>query len=114
MKARKNAMQNYDIEVENEDNYEDCYDVDHDDYQSGDNDDDNEDNEHLFLHCNSHDIMRQDLFSRLGNILDFNISDMNSKSLRNLPLFGKPDLDASKNKMIIDETNCFMENMELM
>ena len=47
MKARENAMQNYDIEVENEDNYEDCYDVDHDDYQSGDNDDDNEDDEHL-------------------------------------------------------------------
>ena len=50
MKARKNAMQNYDFEVENEDNYENFSDSDgdnDDDYDSGDNDDDNEDDEHL-------------------------------------------------------------------
>ena len=33
-----------------------------------------------------------DLFGQLENILDFNVSDMNSKSLCNLLLFGKPDL----------------------
>ena len=48
MKARKNAMQNYDFEVENADYYENYSDGDNDDdYDSGDNDDDNEDDEHL-------------------------------------------------------------------
>ena len=48
MKARKNAMQNYDFEVENADYYENYSDGDNDDdYYSGDNDDDNKDDEHL-------------------------------------------------------------------
>ena len=70
----------------------------------------NEDNEHFLLHCPLYDIIRQDLFGQLENILDFNVSDMNSKSLCNLLLFGKPDLDVSMNKMIIEETLRFIEN----
>ena len=58
----------------------------------------NEDNEHFLLHCPLYDIIWQDLFGQLENILDFNVSDMNSKSLCNLLLFGKPDLDVSVNK----------------
>ena len=70
----------------------------------------NEDNEHFLLHCPLYDIIRQDLFGQLENILDFNVSDMNSKSLCNLLLFGKPDLDVSVNKLIIEETLRFIEN----
>ena len=70
----------------------------------------NEDNEHFLLHCPLYDIIRQDLFGQLENILDFNVSDMNSKSLCNLLLFGKPDLDVCVNKMIIEETLRFIEN----
>ena len=70
----------------------------------------NEDNEHFLLHCPLYDVIRQDLFGQLENILDFNVSDMNSKSLCNLLLFGKPDLDVSVNKMIIEETLRFIEN----
>ena len=64
----------------------------------------NEDNEHFLLHCPLYDIIRQDLFGQLENILDFNVSDMDSKSFCDLLLFGKPDLDVSVNKMIVEET----------
>ena len=42
----------------------------------------NEDNEHLLLNCPLHDNIRQDLFGHLENILEFNVSDMDSISLR--------------------------------
>ena len=64
----------------------------------------NEDNEHFLLNCPLYGIKRQDLFGHLENILEFNVSDIDSKSLCNLLLFAKPDLDMSVNKMIIEET----------
>ena len=70
----------------------------------------NEDNEHFLLHCPLHENIRQDLFGHLENILEFNISDMDSILLCDLLLFGKPDLDVSVNKMIIEETIRFIEN----
>ena len=70
----------------------------------------NEDNEHFLLHCPLYDIIWQDIFGQLENILDFNVSDMNSKSLCKLLLFGKHDLDVTVNKMIIEETLHFIEN----
>ena len=65
----------------------------------------------LFLmHCPLYDIVRQDLFGQLKNILDLNVSDMNSKSLCNLLLFGKRDLDVGVNKTIMEETLHSIEN----
>ena len=57
-----------------------------------------------------YDNIRQDLFGHLEDILEFNVSSMDSNSLCNLLLFGKPDLDVSVNKMIIEETIRFIEN----
>ena len=70
----------------------------------------NEDNEHFLLHCPLRDNMRQDLVGHLENTLEFNVSDMDSISLSDLLLFGKPDLDVSVKKMIIEETLRFIEN----
>ena len=70
----------------------------------------NEDNEHFLLHCPLYDNIRQDLFGHLEDILEFNVLSMDSNSLCNLLLFGKPDLDVSVNKMIIEETIRFIEN----
>ena len=64
----------------------------------------------LFLHCPLYDNIRQDLFGHLEDILEFNVSSMDSNSLKNLLLFGKPDLDVSVNKMIIEEAIRFIEN----
>ena len=69
---------------------------------------------HPDKHYPLYDIIRQDLFGQLENILDFNVSDINSKSLCNLLLFGKPDLDVSVKKMIIEETLRFIENTKLL
>ena len=70
----------------------------------------NEDNEHFLLHCPLYDNIRQDLFGHLEDILEFSVSRMDSNSLCNLLLFGKPELGASVNKLIIEETNHFLEN----
>ena len=70
----------------------------------------NEDNEHFFLHCPLYDNIRQDLFGHLEDILEFSVSSMDSNSLCNLLLFGKPELGASVNKMIIEDTIHFIEN----
>ena len=70
----------------------------------------NEDNEHFFLHCPLYDNIRQDLFGHLEDILEFSVSSMDSNSLCNLLLFGKPELGVSVNKMIIEETIHFIEN----
>ena len=53
----------------------------------------------------------QDLFGHLKHILDFNVLDIDSKSLCDLLLFGEPDLDVSVNKMIIEEKIHFIKNM---
>ena len=62
------------------------------------------------MHCPSYDIMRQDLFGHHENIVEFDVSDKDSKSLRDLLFFGKPDLDVSVNKMTTGETVRFIEN----
>ena len=69
----------------------------------------NEDNEHFLLHCQRYDILRQDLFGHLENITDFIVSDMDSKSLCNLLLFGTCDVNVNVNKMIIEETISFID-----
>ena len=56
---------------------------------------------HFLLHCPLYDIMRQDCFGHLENILEFNVADMDSKSLCDLLLFGKPDLDVSLNMVMV-------------
>ena len=53
----------------------------------------NENNEHFLLRCPLYDVIRQDIFGHLENILEFNVSDMDSKSLCDLLLLGKPDLE---------------------
>ena len=69
-----------------------------------------EDNEHFLLHCPTYDALRQDLFGHLENIPVLNVSDMDSKSLCNLLLFGSSDLDVNANKLIIEVTARFIEN----
>ena len=75
----------------------------------------NDINEHFLLHCSLYDVTRQlcfwyDVSSHLDNILDFNVSDKDSKSLCDILLFGKPDLGVSVNKMIMEERIRFIEN----
>ena len=70
--------------------------------------------EQFLLHCPLYDIIWQDLFGHFKNLLDFNVSDMNSISLCELLLCGKADLDVSVNKMITEETIRFIENTKLL
>ena len=69
-----------------------------------------EDYERFLLHCPFYNVIRRDLFGYLDNILEFKVSGIYSRSLCDLLLFGKPDLDASLNKMIIEETIIFIKN----
>ena len=48
--------------------------------------------------------------NHMFEIHEFNVSDVDSKSLCKLLLFGKPHLDVSVNKVIIEETIRSVEN----
>ena len=68
----------------------------------------NEDNENFLLHCPRYDVLRQDLVGHFDGI-DFVVSDMDSKSLCNLLLFGGTDVDVNVNKLIKEETFSFVD-----
>ena len=70
---------------------------------------DMEDNEHFLLRCRQFDVMRQDLFGRLSEILGLNI-DLDDKPLCDLPLFGDSKNSVIINRIILEATISFIKN----
>ena len=56
----------------------------------------------------TYDILWQHLFCHLEKITKSTVSDMDSRSLCNLLLFGSCNLDANVNKMVIEEKTTFI------
>ena len=68
-----------------------------------------EDNEHFLLHCAQFGLKRMNLFRQLAEVPDLGITDMDSKALCDLLLYGNADLNISRNRMIIESTISFIE-----
>ena len=68
-----------------------------------------EDNEHFLLHCPQFGLERMDLFRQLAEVPDLDITDMDSKNLCDLLLYGSDNLNISTNRMIIEATISFIE-----
>ena len=68
-----------------------------------------ENNEHFLLHCPHFVLDRKDLFRKLAEVPDLEITDMDSKSCCNLLLYGSDDLNISTSRMLIEATISFIE-----
>ena len=69
----------------------------------------NEDNAHFLLHCHRFDVMRRDLLGQLSEIPGLDLTNMDSKTLCELLLFGSPQLTIIDNRIILEATILFIE-----
>ena len=69
----------------------------------------NEDNAHFLLHCHRFHMMRRDLLSQLSEIPGIDLTNMDSKALCELLLYGSPKLTITDNRIILEATMSFVE-----
>ena len=69
-----------------------------------------ENNEHFFLHCHLFQTMRNELSGQLSHILGFSILDLNAKVLCEMILYGSLKLNVLVNRHIIEATLQFIQS----
>ena len=68
----------------------------------------NEDNAHFLLHCHQFQEMRIDLLGQLSEIPGLDLTNMDSKALCELLLYGSPQLTIIDNRIILEATISFI------
>ena len=68
----------------------------------------NEDNAHFLLHCHRFHKMRIDLLGQLSEIPGLDLTNMDSKALCELLLYGSPQLTIIDNRIILEATISFI------
>ena len=63
-----------------------------------------ENNEHFFLHCHLFQTMRNEIFDQLSHVLGFNILDLDAKVLCEMLLNGSAKLNRLVNRQLIEAT----------
>ena len=69
----------------------------------------NEDNAHFLLHFHRFDVMRPDVLGRLSEIPGLDLTNMDSKALCELLLFGSAQLTIIANRIILESIMLFIE-----
>ena len=69
----------------------------------------NEDNAHFLLHCHRFHEMRCDLLGQLSEIPSLDLTNMDSKALCELLLYGSPHLTIIDNRIILEATMSFID-----
>ena len=68
----------------------------------------NDDNAHFLLHCHRFHEMRIDLLGQLSEIPGLDLTNMDSKALCELLLYGSPQLTIIDNRIILEATISFI------
>ncbi len=69
----------------------------------------NEDNAHFLLHCHRFRVMRRDLLGQLSEVPGLDLTNMDSKALCELLLYGSPQFTIIDNRIILEATMSFIE-----
>ena len=69
-----------------------------------------ENNEHFFLHCHLLQTMRNELFGQLSHVLWFSILDLDAKVLCEMILYGSSKLNVLVNRHLIEATLQFIQS----
>jgi hypothetical protein len=69
----------------------------------------NEDNARFLLHFHRFGVMRRDVLGRLSEIPGLDLTNMDSKALCELLLFGSPQLTIIANRIILESIMLFIE-----
>ena len=69
----------------------------------------NEDNAHFLHHCHWFHVMRRDLLGQLSEIPGLDLTNMDSKALCELLLYGSPQLTLTDIRLILEATMSFID-----
>ena len=69
-----------------------------------------EDNEHFLLHCPLFELQRTDLLGQLGDLPGIDIDSLDSKTICELLLFGRPNANVIVNRIILEATISFIKS----
>ena len=72
-----------------------------------------EDNAHYFLRCPLFAQMRNELLEKLSYIPELDLSEIDSKPLLNLLLYGSPKSNETDNRMILEAAIAYIKATDL-